>query len=87
MGVVVEDPSHGSEEDWADDGPEGRHVIVIHDGFQAGETDPTDQDDQHDRYNEVRPEFVLEDFKWPFQVGPTLEEWEGPNQEQVWEGR
>jgi len=85
--VVVEDPCDSPEEDWPDDRPEGGHVIVVQDWLETGKSNPTDQDDQHDRHNNVRPQTTLEDDEWPFQVRPTLEEWEGPNQEQVREGR
>lgn len=87
LGVVVEEPSYGPKEDGTDDGPEGRHVVVFEDRLQAGKTNPADQYDQDDRHDGVGPEAAGVDFKRPLQVGALLEEREGPNQEEVREGR
>ena len=85
--VAVEDPGHGPEEDRADDRPEGGHVVMFQDRLQAGEANPADQDDHHDRGDHVGPGLAGKDLEGPFQVRALLEEWEGPNQEEVREGR
>lgn len=82
---LVEDQGNCGEEDWTGNRPEGRLPIVFQHWLNEGEDNPNDQDDLNEPYQDVGPEPVLEDHERPIEVLLSLEEWEGPNQEQVWE--
>lgn len=81
---LVEDQSDDGEDNWSGDGPESSFPIVLQNWLNTGEDDADNQNCFNEDNQNVSPETVVEDFKWPFNI-LLLEEWEGPNQENVWE--